>query len=121
MVAIVTPFAGLAAGWVAGLVARSVPGVHLDRSQVTTFMVSAVVAVVGSGLKWLHGWQAHEARVAQGCAAPIKPYRGPATTPTPAAAIPAPARPVDDGAGSTLVQPALVEDVVIVEVDETVR
>ncbi|MGI5205014.1 hypothetical protein ACQEU6_25980 [Spirillospora sp. CA-108201] len=74
-VALFTPVFAVAAGWLAGVVARLVPGAHLDETQVTTFMVAASTAALGSGWKWLQGWQQHERFVADGKAAPVKSSR----------------------------------------------
>jgi hypothetical protein len=78
-VTIFTPIFVIAAGWIAGLVAKHVPGVHLNQTQIVTFMT----AVATSGLvvvwKWLQGWQQHEALVAQGKATPRKPGKAPAS------------------------------------------
>jgi len=71
-VALFTPVFVVAAGWFAGLVAQIVPGANLDETQLTTFMVAAMTAALGSGWKWLQGWQQHERLVAEGKAAPLK-------------------------------------------------
>ncbi|QXJ22489.1 hypothetical protein AGRA3207_003493 [Actinomadura graeca] len=72
-VALFTPVFVVAAGWFAGLVAQIVPGAHLDETQLTTFMIAAMTAALGSGWKWLQGWQQHERLVAEGKATPLKP------------------------------------------------
>ncbi|WP_157430980.1 hypothetical protein [Actinomadura macra] len=72
-VALFTPVFVVAAGWFAGLVAQVVPGAHLDEAQLTTFMIAAMTAALGSGWKWLQGWQQHERLVAEGKATPLKP------------------------------------------------
>ncbi|GGT75810.1 hypothetical protein GCM10010177_37660 [Actinomadura citrea] len=74
-VALFTPVFAVAAGWLAGVVAQLVPGAHLDETQVTTFMVAATTAALGSGWKWLQGWQQHERLVADGKAAPVRSSR----------------------------------------------
>jgi hypothetical protein len=71
-VALFTPVFAVAAGWLAGVVAQLVPGANLDETQVTAFMVAATTATLGSGWKWLQGWQQHERLVAEGKAAPVK-------------------------------------------------
>ncbi|MCQ0007866.1 hypothetical protein [Actinomadura madurae] len=71
-VALFTPVFAVAAGWLAGVVAQLVPGADLDETQVTAFMVAATTAALGSGWKWLQGWQQHERFVAEGKAAPVK-------------------------------------------------
>jgi hypothetical protein len=65
-VALLTPVFVVAAGWVAGAVAKAVPGAHLDQSQLVTFMVIGATGALTCGLKWLHGWQQHERLVAEG-------------------------------------------------------
>jgi hypothetical protein len=65
-VTILTPIFVVAAGWIAGLVAKHVPGANLDQTQIVTFMTAAATAVLVVVWKWLQGWQQHEALVAQG-------------------------------------------------------
>ena len=55
-----------------GVVAKAVPGVTLDRGQIVAFMVAVSTAALGSGWKWLQGWQQHELLVAEGKAAARK-------------------------------------------------
>lgn len=81
-VALFTPVFAVAAGWLAGVVARAVPGAHLDQPQIVAFMTAAAVSAIAAGWKWLQGWQQHEALVAQGRARPVK-----AGTPIPAPAV----------------------------------
>lgn len=69
-VALLTPVFVVAAGWVAGAVAKAVPGAHLDQNQLVAFMVISATAALTSGLKWLHGWQQHERLVAEGMEQP---------------------------------------------------
>ncbi|MBV9204508.1 MAG: hypothetical protein JO037_03680 [Actinobacteria bacterium] len=88
-VAIFTPVFAVAAGWFAGLVAQAVPGAHLDQNQIVAFMTAASVSAITAGWKWLQGWQQHEALVAQGVAAPVKPGKSVATAAAAAAAPPA--------------------------------
>jgi len=76
-VAIITPFFAMFSGWLAGVVAKAVPGVTLDRGQIVAFMVAVSTAALGSGWKWLQGWQQHEQNVADGKSPPVK-----AVTPT---------------------------------------
>jgi len=65
-VALLTPVFVVAAGWIAGAVAKAVPGAHLDQGQLVAFMVIGATGALASGLKWLHGWQQHERLVAEG-------------------------------------------------------
>lgn len=71
-VAIITPFFALAAGWLAGVVAKAIPGVKLDKSQIVAFMVAIATSALTAGWKYLQGWQQHEQNVANGTAAPVK-------------------------------------------------
>ena len=71
-VAILTPFFALFAGWIAGIVADSVPGVTLDQNQIIAFMVAVSTTSLGAAVKWLQGWQQHEQRVSDGTAVPVK-------------------------------------------------
>lgn len=69
-VALLTPIFAVAAAWVAGAVARAVPGAHLDQNQLVAFMATAAAAALAAALKWLHGWQQHERLVAEGMEQP---------------------------------------------------
>jgi hypothetical protein len=71
-VAIITPFFALFAGWLAGVVAKAVPGVNLDKGQIVAFMVAVATAALTAGWKWLQGWQQHEQNVAAGKSPAIK-------------------------------------------------
>jgi hypothetical protein len=71
-VAILTPMFTIAAGWIAGVVAKAVPGAHLNQSEIVSFMVAASVSAIAAGWKWLQGWQQHEQLVADGKAKPLK-------------------------------------------------
>jgi hypothetical protein len=71
-VAIITPFFALFAGWLAGVVAKAVPGVKLDRGQIVAFMVAVATSALTAGWKWLQGWQQHEQNVADGKSPPLK-------------------------------------------------
>ena len=64
-VALLTPVFVVAAGWVAGAVAKAVPGAHLDQNQLVTFMIIGATGALTCGLTWLHGWQQHERLVAE--------------------------------------------------------
>lgn len=46
-----------AAGYVATLVAKQVPGVHLDSSQLVALFIAGGTAAVVKAYKWLDGWQ----------------------------------------------------------------
>ena len=71
-VAILTPLFAVFAGWIAGVVAQWVPGANLDQNQIVAFMTAAAASVIAAGWKWLHGWQQHEALVANGLDVPVK-------------------------------------------------
>jgi hypothetical protein len=71
-VALLTPVFAVAAGWLAGVVAKIVPGAHLNRTDVTAFMIAAATAALSSAWKWLQGWQQHERLVAAGQVQPRK-------------------------------------------------
>ena len=70
-VALLTPVFVVAAGWVAGVVARAVPGAHLNQGELVAFMVTAATAALTVAWKWLQGWQQHERLVAEGKEQPI--------------------------------------------------
>jgi hypothetical protein len=78
VVVVLTPFFVIAAGWIAGLVARRVPGANLDQAQIVTFMTATATSVLAVAWKWLRGWQQHELLVAEGRA------RAPGMAPPPA-------------------------------------
>jgi hypothetical protein len=71
-VAILTPVFAIAAGWIAGVVAKAVPGAHLNQSEIVSFMIAASASAIAAGWKWLQGWQQHEQLVADGKAKPLK-------------------------------------------------
>lgn|GEM_PF-771198 len=71
-VALLSPVFAIAAGWLAGAVARIVPGAHLEPAQVTAFMLAASATALSAAWKWVQGWQQHELLVAQGKVSPIK-------------------------------------------------
>jgi hypothetical protein len=74
-VAILTPIFAAGAGLIVGWVAKQLPGVQLDQTQITAFMVTIATSALASGWKWLTGWQQHERLVAQGLAVPRKAGR----------------------------------------------
>jgi hypothetical protein len=71
VVALLTPPLAIGSGWIAGWVAKEVPGAHLSSTQVTAFMVAASAAALTAAMNWLRGWQQHERLVAEGAAAPV--------------------------------------------------
>ena len=72
VVVLATPLLAAGAAWVAGLIARHVPGIKLDQTQVVSFMIAIVAVCLAGAWKWLEGWQQHELLVAEKLAAPIK-------------------------------------------------
>jgi len=81
VVLLATPVITVAVAWIAGLVARHIPGVTLDQTQIVSFMIAVVGVCLAAAWKWLHGWQQHELLVAQRLAAPIKPVVSSPTIP----------------------------------------
>ena len=76
VVLLATPLLTVAAAWIAGIVARHVPGIKLDQTQIVSFMIAIVALCLTGAWKWLQGWQQHELLVAQRLAAPLKPVIG---------------------------------------------
>jgi hypothetical protein len=72
VVALLTPVFTAAAGWLAGLVAKAVPGAHLDNAQIATFMTATAAAALAAAYKWLTGWHHHEQRVSDGTAPAVR-------------------------------------------------
>jgi hypothetical protein len=64
-VAVLTPVFAVGAAWIAALAARHIPGVVLDQAEITSLMLAVATTAAASALKWLHGWQKHEAREAE--------------------------------------------------------
>src|SRR5881227_772213 len=73
-VAVLTPVFAILAGWLAGW-AATLLGVHLDPTQIVTFMTTAAVAALTAAWKRLHGWQQHERLVAAGDTKPAAEQR----------------------------------------------
>jgi hypothetical protein len=72
-VALLTPIFVIAAGTIAGYVAKHFSGVALDQTQIVALMIAAATAALSAAWKWLQGWQQHEQLVAAGMARPRKP------------------------------------------------
>jgi hypothetical protein len=83
VVLLATPFLTVLAAWVAGIIARHVPGVKLDQTQIVSFMIAIVAVCLAGAWKWLQGWQQHELLVAQRLAVPLKPVVANLPAPTP--------------------------------------
>jgi len=64
IVAALTPLIAIVAGWLTAVAAKHIPGLQLDPTQITAVMIATITSVLGVAVKWLHGWQRHEARVA---------------------------------------------------------
>jgi hypothetical protein len=64
IVSILTPFAAIAAGWLAAWVAKHT-GAQLDQAHITAFIVATALSALGAAWKWLTGWQQHERLLAQ--------------------------------------------------------
>jgi len=71
VVALLTPLFAIAAGTLAGWVAKRT-GAVLDQTAIAAFMVAVATSVVAAGWKWLHGWQLHEQLVAHRLDVPVK-------------------------------------------------
>lgn len=72
IVVISTPFITALVAWLAAVIAKHVPGVTFDQTQLVSFMIAIVAVCLATAWKWLQGWQQHELLVAQRLAAPIK-------------------------------------------------
>lgn len=84
VVTFLTPVFVALAAWACDAVARYVPGhPHLDSAELTVLMSVGATAAFGVVIKWLHGLQKHEARVAEhaNAAAVAKAARQPARKP----------------------------------------
>lgn len=55
VVALFTPVFSVAAGWVTSSVAQLVPGVSLNKGDVTALFITGSVVAASAALKWLHG------------------------------------------------------------------
>lgn len=66
IVVVLTPaFAG-AAGWVCEWSAQHLPGTpQLDKGQLTAIFIAGAASGASAAIKWIHGWQKHEARTIQ--------------------------------------------------------
>lgn len=72
-VTLLTPVFTVLAGYLAGLVGKYLPGLHLDPGELVAFMVAASTSAFTAALKWMHGWQQHERLVAAGEDRPVRP------------------------------------------------
>lgn len=62
IVVLLTPLFALLAGSIAAWVGKHIPGVTLDATQLTALIAAVATAALTMAIKWLHGWQKHEAR-----------------------------------------------------------
>jgi hypothetical protein len=65
IVALVTPFAALAAGACASWLAQHFPGMNIQANDLQSVFIAGAVVVLAPAIQWLHGWQKHEARQAE--------------------------------------------------------
>jgi hypothetical protein len=66
IVAVLTPLVfAPAAGAVAAWVAKHAPGVDLSKDELTNIFIAGALIALAPAVQWLHGWQKHEARLAQ--------------------------------------------------------
>jgi hypothetical protein len=71
IVVVLTPVFAFVAAAVAGWAARKFPGLHLDGTQITALMVLIATSALTMAVKWLHGWQAHEAALRAAARPPL--------------------------------------------------
>lgn len=62
IVALLTPFCALAAGWAASWIAQNFPDANISKESLQAVFIGGMAAVVVPAVQWLHGWQKHEAR-----------------------------------------------------------
>lgn len=65
IVALLTPFCALAAGWVASWIAQNFPNADISKESLQAVFIGGMAAVVAPAVQWLYGWQKHEARQAE--------------------------------------------------------
>jgi hypothetical protein len=62
IVALLTPFCALAAGWVASWIAHNIPDANISKESLQAVFIAGVAAVAVPAAQWLHGWQKYEER-----------------------------------------------------------
>lgn len=62
IIALLSPLLVSASGYIAVWTTQHVAWLHLDQAQLTAVFIAGVTAGLTVIYKWLHGWQAAEAR-----------------------------------------------------------
>ena len=62
IVALITPFCALAAGWVASWIAQNFPDADISKESLQAVFIGGMAAVIAPAWQWMHGWQKYEAR-----------------------------------------------------------
>jgi hypothetical protein len=62
IVALITPFCALAAGWVASWIAQNFPNADVSKESLQAVFIGGMLAVIAPAAQWLHGWQKYEER-----------------------------------------------------------
>jgi hypothetical protein len=65
IVALITPFCALAAGWVASWIAQNFPNADISKESLQAVFIGGMLAVIAPAAQWLHGWQKYEERQAE--------------------------------------------------------
>jgi hypothetical protein len=65
IVALITPFCALAAGWVASWIAQNFPNADVSKESLQAVFIGGMLAVIAPAAQWLHGWQKYEERQAE--------------------------------------------------------
>jgi hypothetical protein len=65
IVALITPFCALAAGWVASWIAQNFPDADISKENLQAVFIGGMLAVIAPAAQWLHGWQKYEERQAE--------------------------------------------------------
>jgi hypothetical protein len=65
IVALITPFCALAAGWVASWIAQNFPNADISKESLQAVFIGGMLAVMAPAAQWLHGWQKYEERQAE--------------------------------------------------------
>jgi hypothetical protein len=65
IVALITPFCALAAGWVASWIAQNFPDADISKESLQAVFIGGMLAVIAPAAQWLHGWQKYEERQAE--------------------------------------------------------
>jgi hypothetical protein len=65
IVALITPFCALAAGWVASWIAQNFPNADISKESLQAVFIGGMLAVIAPAAQWLHGWQKFEERQAE--------------------------------------------------------